>query len=272
MTVEAALAFPVFFYAVMALCVLFTYMEVRVTIGRCMLETARKVSPYGELIMKADPEETLEQLGMTGRILNNFTDDAVVRTILENELSGHPVLDGAIDGGRAGIICAGSELVTEDDCILLRCTYLLKPPVSMFGLNNIRVSQKLRYRYFTGYKVASVLEEKEEDGESEAEETVVYITETGKVYHVSLMCPALNLHIKETTPDDVGALRNEGGGKYKPCERCARGAKPDVLYITTDGDRYHYKLGCSGLKRSIKEVLLEELEGYRACKRCRKDK
>ena len=72
----------------------------------------------------------------------------------------------------------------------------------------------------------------------------------------------------ETTFAEVGSQRNENGAKYYPCEHCARGEKPERLYITTDGDRYHYRLNCSGLKRTIIEIRRSQIGSLRPCKRC----
>ena len=61
LTVEAALAFPVFFFAVMALCCLFLYMEAETAVGEAMLETARSVSVYGDILKEPPVELILEE-------------------------------------------------------------------------------------------------------------------------------------------------------------------------------------------------------------------
>lgn len=263
-TVEAALAFPVFFYAIMALCCLFTFMEVRMTIRRAMTEAARAVSPYGELISKADCGAS--------EVIGYISDAIAVRALLEEKLENRDLINSAIEGGTVGIVCAGSELLTGDECIRIKCTYWFKPPVPVLGLGRRQIQQTAEYRYFTGYRVASALEEADDKEPEKTEEKVVYITDQGKVYHMTLSCPALNLHISSIANENVSSARNEGGGRYHPCEKCAKGVKPDTLYITTDGDRYHYKLGCSGLKRMIKEVKASDLKNERLCKRCGKVK
>ena len=319
LTVEAALAFPVFFFALMALCVFFLYMETNHMVNESMLETARNLSAYGDIIrslkdknstlsedvtestiggLKAGTEGGItvgltagsnadnsiagtaesETAGMIVRQLSSWVtqleDAAVMRLFLEEELAGRTATDttgglSAIRGGRAGIDCIGSELMTDSDELILCCNYTLRTPVSMFGLGGIQVSQSLNYRYFTGYQVESLLEAAEAtDTETAAEDTTVYITETGRVYHVSLNCPSLRLVIRAVEADKVADERNAAGGRYYPCEKCAHGSEPELLYITEDGDRYHYESSCSGLKRTISEVKLSELTGRRACKRC----
>lgn len=301
LTVEAALVVPMFFFAIMALCSLFVYMKVYSCIGSGMAEAARKISPYGDAVqyvterlsktkditgsgiydmLAGDSQETVdpdgkealqELLQIGGKTLSGA---AFARAFLEPELRKYPLIDSSVRGGISGISFKGSSLLTEDECLIFSVCYELKPPVGLFNLKGIEVRQTLKYRYFTGHRVASLLVSKP-SGEEETpqKEETVYITETGKVYHVSLTCPNLKVVIREVTYGKVGAERNEAGGKYYPCEKCAKGNKPENLYITADGDRYHYDLKCSGLKRSIKEVRLSEAEGRRKCKRCvREDK
>ena len=268
LTVEAALAFPVFIFAVMALCCLFLYMEAETVIGEAMLETARGLSVYGDIV--AGAEEKLGEEGVLAETAGDILEGAAVAEILHRHLKAHPVAAGTIAGGLSGISLEGSDYCTDDGCIRLICSYEFRPPTAAFALPGIRGRQELRYRYFTGTAADSLLDESEPGGEPEAEEQTVYKTETGTVYHVRLTCPALKLNIMMTTAAEVSGKRNEYGAKYYACEKCASGTAPETIYITTDGDRYHYRIDCSGLKRTIAEIKLSEAEadGLRPCKRC----
>ena len=97
----------------------------------------------------------------------------------------------------------------------------------------------------------------------------VYVTETGLVYHRDYHCTHLELSIHMVLQSEIESLRNEGGGKYHPCQHCMKGAGGGV-YITDTGDRYHSSLSCSGLKRTIYAVPLSEVAGKGACSRCGK--
>ena len=102
----------------------------------------------------------------------------------------------------------------------------------------------------------------------DAEEiTEVYGAENGVVYHTEINCTYIRLSISPTSLDQVKNLRNEYGGKYHPCEKCGRHAS-GVVFITKDGDRYHSSLECSGLKRTISQVSMEEAGHLRPCPRC----
>ena len=266
LTAEAALAFPVFFFAVMALCCLFLYMEAETVIGEAMLETARGLSVYGDIV--AEAEEKLGEEGILAETAGDILEGAAVTAILHRHLKAHPVAAGTIAGGLSGISLEGSDFCTDDGCIRLVCSYEFRSPAAGFALPGIKGSRELRYRYFTGTAAESLLEESGPESEPGAEEKTVYKTETGTVYHIRLTCPALKLNIMMTTAAEVSGKRNEYGAKYYPCEKCASGTAPDTIYITTDGDRYHYRIECSGLKRTITEIKLSEADGLRPCKRC----
>ena len=101
------------------------------------------------------------------------------------------------------------------------------------------------------------------------DEQIVYVTETGTVYHKIPGCTHIKLSIETTTYDAVKDLRNSYGGKYSPCEKCGKGAKyAGVLYITETGDRYHTSIKCSGLKRSVTGIKISEVGERGKCSRC----
>ena len=254
----------------MALCCFFGYMEVKRQIKSEMLETAREVSAYGDLadrLKKMEKQELEdEEIGLDEI---PFADELTLGISLKSRLRGDYRIDRYVKGGIDAISLIGSELYTRDECIRIVCSYELKPPVSLFNLGTIPVTQQIEYRYFTGYKVKSLLARDEE--ESAEGNGKVYVTENGRVYHSSMSCPNLKLTIRDVPLSEVSKQRNKSGGKYYPCEKCAKGTAPSILYITSDGDSYHYSLECSGLKRTVKEVDKADLpEGFEACKRCRK--
>lgn len=96
----------------------------------------------------------------------------------------------------------------------------------------------------------------------------VYIAETGSVYHTDPSCTHISLSIKTVTKAAAEGMRNEYKEKYKPCERCIEAsAIPGIVYITDSGNRFHGISTCSGLKRTIVMVDINDTD-KRKCSRC----
>ena len=93
------------------------------------------------------------------------------------------------------------------------------------------------------------------------------MTAHGTVYHKSLKCTHLRLSVEQTTVTQAEARRNRYGAKYYACSCCKSGVGAAV-YITDTGNRYHARLSCSGLKRTIREIPLSEAWKRKACSKC----
>ncbi len=107
---------------------------------------------------------------------------------------------------------------------------------------------------------------------TDSDERAVFVTKNGKVYHTSNVCTHIKLSVREVAHSSVSALRNEGGGKYYPCEYCMRKKVADRVYITGEGSRIHADKNCGGIKRTVNIMVKRraEAEGYSPCMRCGK--
>lgn len=165
-----------------------------------------------------------------------------------------------VRGGKAGLSCLFSETLNDKEQVDLVVTYHMRLPCNIFRLPDIPMAQRVCCRAWTGYKP--------EDEDDTAEE-VVYVTETGTVYHKSLECTYIRLSIRTVSIAGIPGLRNEDGGKYYLCEQCGGGKiAGGMVYITNAGNRYHTSLTCSGLKRGIMTIPISQAGGYRPCSRC----
>jgi len=143
--------------------------------------------------------------------------------------------------------------------VSFRLSYREEPLMNLWG---IRASEKeIAYsgHQWTGFDLNLT---DERDGEE-----YVFVTETGSVYHRSRNCTHLKLSITSAPLSTVSELRNGSGGKYYPCERCGTNMG-GMVYLTTEGNRYHGTIECSGLRRNIRTIPLSEAIGYRPCSRC----
>lgn len=103
--------------------------------------------------------------------------------------------------------------------------------------------------------------------ELKTEETYVYITPEGSVYHLYADCTHLSLSVQSVTMTFARSAKNEYGERYRQCELC-KGPFQGMVFITSEGNRYHSKRSCSGLKRTVRQVPLSSVSKRRGCLRC----
>ena len=108
-----------------------------------------------------------------------------------------------------------------------------------------------------------------DSGNESTPEKMVYITESGSVYHKDPGCSYLNVSLKQIPGTSVLAANNQYGGHYTACETCSRNQKPaGVVFVTEQGNHYHNLETCSGLKRTVRMVKETETSGMKCCSRC----
>lgn len=239
-TVEAAMAVPLFFFAVISLLYLMEIMAIQTSV-RAGLQYAGK-----ELAKEAYTVSTVIPWKLEEDIVNGIGAGRLDRSI--------------VVGGSGGIHCQKSRMSAITGIGNLVAEYEVRLPIPMFGLSPVTYRQEMKVKGWTGY---------EKSGFIEPDEQTVYVTETGLVYHKNYHCTYLDLSIHMVQSSQMNELRNEDGGKYYPCEHCTHGTQEGV-YITDTGNRYHNSFACSGLKRTIYAVPVSEVAGKGACARCGK--
>lgn len=237
-TVEASIAVPVFFLAVVTVLYLLEMMAVHTAV-RNGLQYAGK---------KAVTESCMTQVLLPSKIEQDVT-EAIGAGRLNRSI---------IEGGSGGIHCHKSRMSVRTGIGQLTAEYQVRIPVPMFGIAPVKCNETMKIKTWSGY---------EKEGLTDQGEETVYITETGTVYHKNLKCPYLDLSVRMVSGSSVTGLRNESGGKYYPCERCGKKNSAGV-FITGYGDRYHSERNCSGLKRTVQAVPLSEAAGKGACSKC----
>ena len=144
--------------------------------------------------------------------------------------------------------------------------YKVKIPLKIFRLGEIAMLQRVKVRAWTGYEIEASYDTNKDSNQ----DNMVYITETGTVYHTNRDCSHIKLSIRSVQGIPY-ALRNENGAKYYACEVCGTNQGNYTEYfITSDGNRYHTNRDCSKLKRSVKVVPLSEVGSRKPCSRCAK--
>lgn len=238
----------------------------RVSIG--LWENAKEISKYGYIYNAYGMEEMESDYykSMTRKLFGGFLTGEKMKTYIPDVL-----LEQSCIKGKSRGITYLTEVGNVDKEVNLKASYDVQLPLYRFVLPSMHYVQQVKTRLFVGTNEIGLKE-----GENDADDCSVYITKSGmnnKIYHMVITCSHLDLKILTTTIQQVTSMRNQYGGKYKPCEKCVKNTvitEGKAIYVTTDGNRYHIQLSCSGLTRNVSEVKLSTLSGYRPCSRCGK--
>lgn len=152
----------------------------------------------------------------------------------------------------------GPEKITLPD------VYSYTPVGGLIALPKIWMHNTVTVRAWTGADHTFLSSEEAENAE------MVYVTESGGVYHRDAGCRYLNISLNHVAGTRVSSMRNIYGEKYDPCEICSKNQPPaGSVYITENGNRYHNLESCSGLKRTVKLIKHSDIHGMKACSGCR---
>lgn len=242
-TVEAALVLPLFLCAICFL----------IMMGQLLLiegEIAHAVSKTAFTCAKQEAVREVSQKKISGSGL------LAANMIFYSLLQGDDLCKECIEGGKHGILVRAEKLEGEEK-ILVKASYILKIPVPFFGGGRILRNIEVKRRIYTGYLPHG--------SEAGGDNKMVFVTDHGSVYHTSLSCSHVSLKISANALS-VKALEAKG---FRACEKCIKkGSDPKAYYITAEGDCYHSRLSCSGLKRTVKSATISEVGGLKKCSRC----
>ena len=237
LTAEAALVFPVFFFAVYMLWQLFLLLLFQMDVCHEITETAMKYAHLGY------PERKAEE--------QNVDISWLYQPLLWNALPDSDRVESL------WVLC----LPEEDGSIQVRVNYRFICESVFFAKVKFPVQQTFRFYPYIG--------KTEEDLFAvEEQKDVVYMTEYGTVYHESRACGYLNVAVHSVEASGVGQERNSFGRGYTLCERCDNRENTGTVYLSAGGTKYHLVAGCPALKRTVTEKTREEVEGVPPCHKC----
>ncbi len=247
LTVEAALALPVFLICMIAALQYCAVMGTAVMLGTALSDTSQSMGTAAYSVRYA--KEAGEGTKTAAAIVSTAYAQRQV-----TKKAGNPE-----NIKNTNLLL--SSVLKDGQTIDLVLTYQLRSPIQLPGIFFL---QRARIRAWTGREDGAGATGSEQD---ESREEYVYVTVTGTVCHADPECSHLKLSIREVRESSLESLRNNSGGKYHPCEKCGdqQGSR---IYITNEGNRYHTSLSCSGLKRTVRKVTKEEAGSLRMCSKC----
>ncbi|HBA50341.1 MAG TPA: hypothetical protein DCZ91_21615 [Lachnospiraceae bacterium] len=273
MTVEASIVLPLFLFFFLNLGCAIEMIRLHGNLQLALWQIGNRLSVYGYAVDSGEEPQSEEMLPsdeggnewwkeLAGIAFSGtFVKEQIIRSAGMDYLNQSPLTKGA-----EGLQLWESRLFGSEDEISIVVTYSVSPWSKLVGFDGFRMSNQYYSHIWNGYRLTD--NSGTESGSEEAQ--TVYVTETGRVYHITQDCTHLTLSTRPISAASIDGARNENGGKYYPCSRCAGGNATGVYYITSDGDRYHFDRGCSGLKRTVRAMPLDEAveSGYTPCSRC----
>lgn len=235
LTLEASVALPLF---VMVLCAFLFFFR--------MLEIQQKVELAAEYAVR--------QTAVLAHGHEDWNALLEAEGLFYNELRKEDFPADYVQGSWGGFSFADSQDTVEyiDLCV----SYRISNPISFFGRFGYSFCQRAKAHKWNGDMHSGT-----------AQTQYVYVTDYGSVYHLTENCPFLDLSIQRVLASKVQEKRNKSGSRYQSCEECGE-KHTEWVYITDYGTAYHSDLSCSGLRRSINRIPIEEAAGLGLCSRC----
>ncbi len=264
MTVEATIVLPLFLLFILSMGSALEMIRLHGNLQLGLWDVGRKLSLYAygaeTAGITADDGEEAGALQQVAEVIfaSAYVKAQIIETVGETYLEESPIV-----GGSDGLLLVESEVLTEDDRIELYVTYSVQPFGGLLGNIHFRMANKYCGHIWNGYEIPGT------EGVSQA--GAAYLAENAAVYHLDRKCTHLQLSVRCIFSEDIAQVKNSYGRRYEECKKCvvpADEAWKSICYIADDGDCYHWNVDCSGLKRTVRWVSIEEAKQYAPCSRC----
>lgn len=260
-TLEASLVLPIYLFVLISLISLMRMIRIQSCVEFASYSAGKEIAlySYADELINLIPDPTLKNFVFTA-LSDSYAEDKILKKLEEQK-----GLLKQIGNKKERFSFLQSKVQVNgdsDDIVDFAINYKIHPLCNFFGISSYDMICRTRLHPWTGYSYTEI-------NSSTNEERIVYITETGTVYHLSKSCSHLDLSIISASSKNISSLKNANDSSYKSCELCMKSQNvPTTIYVTSWGDSYHCSLSCSGLKRTIIEIPLSEVGNRKACSRC----
>ena len=260
MTVEASVLLPLFLLFFLNLGCAIAMIRLHGNVQMALWQTGTELSVYGYAVYSGElPEDGKSKEAWWKNLAGKVFASTYVKARLTNFLGEDYLNEAPLTKGAEGLQMWESRVYEQGDEMDLLVTYAVSPWSSLAGFLSFRMANRYYTHIWNGYGLSEAAGE---------EAKTVYLAENGVVYHLDRDCTHLRFSVRKIPWTELGGARNQYGRRYRACEKCIGGALPDTIYITQEGNRYHYSRECSGLKRTVSSVRLEDTAELRPCGRC----
>ncbi len=235
-TVEAALALPVFLFMMTFFVLLMDIRAARMDARKAIRETAEYMAEYMYFADTSSAASAASPAMCLARYYLYLDEPDRTKAYI-------PVVS-----------FLGSSFPDEDGYVVLEAVLLIRVELPFFGSYQKAEHVRIRQKGYTG-------RDPTENQSVPADAEYVYVAENGVVYHTDRNCTYISLH---PVAGSISAAKEQG---YLPCRYCGADAG-SAVYITPDGEVYHATPYCSRLKRTVYRKRKSEVD-LPPCSKCR---
>lgn len=260
MTVEASLVLPMFLLFFLTLGSSMEILRFHGKMAMALWNAGRETCLYGTALEEfrgiGGAKEKQEASGLWETVGNLAFSQAYVRGKVEESLGNEYLGEAPVANGAAGLHYWGGSILNQDDLVEIVVSYQAEPKWTVQGFQSFWMENHFYGRLWTGFEI------------KETDNALFYLAENAEVYHRSAECSHIKLNPEEIWTVALANARNADGSRYRACTICAKGTMPERIWVSPEGDCYHYVRDCPGLKRTVRAVIWEVARKYRPCSRC----
>ncbi len=257
LTVEAALVLPVLLFAAAVLMAPFRILDVERQMQAIVTSVGEEISEMAYVRPGDDVRDTGKTVG------NAFVDAAAAYAYAEGMIR---VKAGSLPVSDLSL--ARSQILDDGENIEIVADYRMRLPYSLFGLGDVSRTSCCYLRAWVGRDGGCG--EGDPSGEN-GEDPIVYVGKESTRYHIRADCHYLYNQLTEVFLDQIENYRNESGGRYAACARCASGDRKtgaSTVFIMPSGTHYHTSASCTAIIAYVTAVRRSEVEYLGACSYC----
>lgn len=178
-------------------------------------------------------------------------------------------LRGRLKKYADGVTVKRAEIPESTGDIVFEVEYREKIPFFPVGTGGVTMHAAARRRSFTGLDGKVKEPQTAVPGPDSEGEIMVYVGAGMGRYHLYRDCHYISNQYEAVSFDQAAVMKNGSGKSYTPCSRCASGGGSDEeVYITREGEHYHFSEACTAMVSYVRSVPLKEVEYLGVCSWC----
>ena len=212
LTVEASLItwpFVLFILAFIYLIQIFTIQEhIQAGITRMGLDLAQMSYIYKDFNSSEEARgadslvgDVGDEIGLGG-LIESSINSGMLKLYSSKYIERERINHSFILDGFDGLSFYETSVLKEDEFIDIVVKYKIRLPISLFLLDDMEMVQRVKLRGWTGIQIKPNYSVNEDSGE----DTIVYVTKTGTVYHRNRNCSHIKLSVRGVLgiPSQIG--------------------------------------------------------------------